>query len=314
MLSRMPSRALPLFPAWLLFAAACTDEPRSDAGVSDLGADAAVSGPDAGAPEDAGRHLDARIEDGAVVITAVAGARCAPEERAGLVELMDNGNGALWANATLDDRPPPWLGPPLLTDSSCVFHDVRPGSSCACGPDQVCAFDGSCTGPPRPAEDLQLVLRAGQDEQVFSAPSPGAAGGAVTLPGRTFAVELHGLGLVVRVADTTVPEMLSGLSGALSGTYDAPVAVDITWDAPVGASQVFTHIPINHHVARATFTECVVDATSRALHVDRPMLEPLAVATGLEFQGVLHVRFAAATTSLGCVEVRAFTPHYLSLF
>jgi len=34
------------------------------------------------------------------------------------------------------------------------------------------------------------------------------------------------------------------------------------------------------------------------------VLEPLAVVTGLEFQSFEHVRFAAAETSRGCVELR----------
>jgi len=34
------------------------------------------------------------------------------------------------------------------------------------------------------------------------------------------------------------------------------------------------------------------------------MLLPLAVSTGLEFQGIEHVRFAVAETPLGCVEFR----------
>jgi hypothetical protein len=34
------------------------------------------------------------------------------------------------------------------------------------------------------------------------------------------------------------------------------------------------------------------------------MVEPLAVATGLEFQGFQHIRFAAAETARGCVEFR----------
>jgi hypothetical protein len=34
------------------------------------------------------------------------------------------------------------------------------------------------------------------------------------------------------------------------------------------------------------------------------MVNPLAVVTGLEFQGVDHVHLAAAVTPMGCVEFR----------
>ena len=34
------------------------------------------------------------------------------------------------------------------------------------------------------------------------------------------------------------------------------------------------------------------------------MIDPLAVITGLEFQGIEHVFVAAATTPEGCVEFR----------
>lgn len=43
------------------------------------------------------------------------------------------------------------------------------------------------------------------------------------------------------------------------------------------------------------------------------MLEPLAVATGLEFQEFEHVRFAAAETSRGCVELRFTTRQSVGL-
>ena len=62
-----------------------------------------------------------------------------------------------------------------------------------------------------------------------------------------------------------------------------------------------------------TFTECAVPASSGALHIDGAMLQPLAAVTGLEFQGVEHVRFAAASTPAGCVELRYETQQYTSL-
>ncbi len=72
---------------------------------------------------------------------------------------------------------------------------------------------------------------------------------------------------------------------------------------------MFTHIPINHHAGGPTFTECWVEASVHTLQVPGAMLVPLAVETGLEFQGVEHVQVAAAETPAGCVELRATYKH-----
>ena len=67
---------------------------------------------------------------------------------------------------------------------------------------------------------------------------------------------------------------------------------------------VRTTIPINHHAGGPTFTECAAPDGSGAFHADAAMINPLAVKTGLEFQGVEHVFVAAAVTPQGCVEFR----------
>lgn len=312
----------------LLFAA-CTPSADLDAGVVDAGGlePDAGSSADAGASDDAGSHRDAgagedagsstdagALPDGGVtVVEAVLGERCAPAERAGRVELERSGGLYVWAS--LADGPAPPLSEPLLTDASCAFYDSPASEGCGCSSDQVCDDEGVCVSPPARAADLRLTLRAGDDEQAFTEDQGnGSVGGEVTLPGATFSLELSGLGTVVTLPPMSVPEALAGVEGALTGTYDAPEAVDITWDAPAGGAQVFTHIPINHHVPTLTFTECLVEASTGELHVDEPMLTPLAVSTGLEFQNIIHVSYAAADTPHGCVEIGFFTRHYVSLF
>jgi hypothetical protein len=100
----------------------------------------------------------------------------------------------------------------------------------------------------------------------------------------------------------------------LHGTYDAPEAVHIEWDPVAGESAVYTNIPINHHVADGSFTECVVAASAGTMHVGQSMLVPLAVSTGLEFQGLMHVKYAALELPAGCLEFRYGVRYYLSLF
>jgi hypothetical protein len=98
----------------------------------------------------------------------------------------------------------------------------------------------------------------------------------------------------------------------LDGGSDSPDGLAISWTpAPTGAL-VFTLIPINHHAGGPTYTECAVDAAVGSMHVPGEMLKPLAVSTGLEFQGVDHVRFAAAQTPDGCVEFRFGASHQVS--
>jgi hypothetical protein len=112
------------------------------------------------------------------------------------------------------------------------------------------------------------------------------------------------------VAEQVYPGPLAGYSLNIAGTNEAPETVTVAW-APDGSdAHVFTHIPINHHAAGPTFTECTVPASAGGFVVEAPMLVPLAVVTGLEFQSVQHVRFAAANTAVGCVEFRLLTHNW----
>lgn len=244
--------------------------------------------------------------DAAVDLTprvAVPGTRCAPEERVGLVEITEGNR----VRANMFDRTDPMVGAPELSDAACGFHRYRPSQPCDPCPDgELCALDGRCTAAPRRATDGRLALRAGDQEQVFEAdPELGTLGGDISLPGGSYAVEVFAFGQTVTLeAETAVPEPLAGFSASLLGSYDAPEGIEASWDPLPEGSHLFTRIPINHHAAGATFTECAVDASAGSLSVSQPMLEPLAVSTGLEFQSFEHIRFAAAETSRGCVEFR----------
>ena len=114
--------------------------------------------------------------------------------------------------------------------------------------------------------------------------------------------------MTATVEETQVPGALTDMTATLGGSYDVPESIDLSWTPDGGDSHVFTHIPINHHAGGATFTECQAEMSAGSIHVDAPMLKPLAVATGLEFQTVDHVRFAAAETGRGCIEFR-FVQH-----
>jgi hypothetical protein len=260
----------------------------------------------AGCGGDSDRGVD---PDAAIDLTpavAVPAARCARSERIGLIEI----SAGKVVRADLYDRTDPWITDPALADSSCGFHSFVPEQCTSCSDEQLCDTEGQCVAIPRRDVEARLVVRAGGEEQVFEAePVAGELGGAITLPGASFAVEVTAFGQRVTLeVETGVPDPLPEFSASLLGTYDAPEGIEASWDPVAEGSHLFTRIPVNHHAAGPTFTECAVDGSVGSLEVSQAMLEPLAVATGLEFQSFEHIRFAAAETSRGCVELRFTQP------
>lgn len=287
----------------------------SDTAAADTApSDSAAADTDATAPSDS---ADAADTAQTKVFAAVAGARCAPAERIGLVSIyaQSGSAGALDASAVVNDIADPRLAKTAkLSDAACSFFEqlaIAPCGPCPAG--KMCGPSGVCTAMPVAVAGVKLLLRSDSQEQSFEAKDASGAYGTVTLAGKTFGVELQWGGLSVTLGDTSVPPELPGLTGKLNGGYDKPSALDLTWTPPADAATLFTHIPINHHAGAQTFTECAVPASAGTLHVDGPMLLPLSVSTGLEFQGIEHVRFAAAQTPLGCVELRFQTFQYVDL-
>jgi hypothetical protein len=247
---------------------------------------------------------DAAVDGGGPwVVTAVPGTRCGLANRIGLFELSGS-PGTFVVGGTLFDRPYPPYGAYVLSSETCGHH-VAP----VCGPcdgDELCGH-GGCASMQNAITEARLTLAGGGQEESFTADSlTGGLGGPVTLSGTSFSAELSWPGYVVTLSATTPPDELTDLIGTLSGSDEAPTGLDFSWTAPNDGGQVYTHIPINHHAGGPTFTECFVDASVGELHVEQAMLEPLAIATGLEFQTLDQARFAAAETGAGCVEFRWF--------
>jgi len=251
----------------------------------------------------------------ATIYQAVPGTRCPLRQRVGLVRVSGS-SGSYSASGQLFDRADPRLGDYALSDQACGYHVATSGLDCdSCDSDQVCSFDRICADAPLPVLNVDLALSASGQQQHFAADQvTGNFYGAITLAGDRFALHLTWADQVVTLAETAVPPELADLTGSLTGDYMSPTAVDVAWTPPVDGASVYTLVPINHHAGGLTFTECLVDASAGALHIDGAMLQPLAVATGLEFQGVQHSRIAAAVTATGCVEIRYELHHYLSLY
>ncbi|MCA9515870.1 MAG: hypothetical protein KC635_13080 [Myxococcales bacterium] len=242
-------------------------------------------------------------------VAATPGARCALTDRVGLVqiELQSDDPVLVFATASFFDRPNPWYGAPELTSDDCAFFRFAPTAACdaPCDEGEVCGLDGACVPAQAAREDAAFTLVAGEATQSI----PRSEGSdtywaQVTLSGTAFGVAVTLGGVRVTAAETAIPGDLTGLDGTLSGGYEAPTGLVVSWDAPSDGGDVTTTIPINHHAGGPTFTDCRVAASEGGFEVGEAMLAPLAVATGLEFQGVEHVRFAAAETAAGCVEIR----------
>lgn len=247
-------------------------------------------------------------------VAAVPGARCELSERIGEIAITGDGGG-LYAIASIYDRPHPWYGDWKLQSDDCAFHEFSPQGACApCAGGEMCATDGTCRPAPLLVEVSRFALfgDSGAQELVTGAPSKQPQG-VVTLADAAFAVEVTWGSHTVTLAETEVPGALAGLQGVFAGDYDAPGDIDITWTPQPEGGTVHTNIPINHHAAGPTFTDCAVPASSGAMHVPEEMVTPLAVITGLEFQGIDHARFAAAQTSAGCVDIVLSTHFYLDL-
>ncbi len=313
--------SLALTSALALLAAACSSDPQpaADAGTTPRDAaaivhdDAATAPPDSGtAPADAGTEPgDAGFPDGAAV-RAELDQRCDYRQRLGLLTVSNQGGGFRYISLGVNDKPLPWWGPPELVDGACIFHRAARNTGCSCQGTQVCSFAGACVDAPVPAPSATVtVIGANARHEIVGDGS--SLGGEVMVPDDAFAMMIVAGDLRVAVPPMSAPPDLTAPMGTLSGDESMPTAVDLTWMAGASTASVSTHIRINHHVGEPTFTECVVPAQVGQMHIGRDMLEPLAVSTGLEFQGLEHVRYARANVAGGCFEIRFTTQAFVSL-
>ncbi len=246
-------------------------------------------------------------------IVAVPGQRCGLDERVGLITIEDSG-GTFYLQGAIDDRPTPWYGAPELSTEACDFHRFNPGAACPpCSETELCGIDGTCSAAPVRLTDVVVKLTSTSDETYAADPTTGDIFGTLTGTG-PFAFDIQYGDTHITLVATAAPTALVDLTGTLEGGFEAPTKLDVAWSTTDAGTDVFTRIPINHHAAGPTFTECVVPGNAGALSVGQAMLEPLAVITGLEFQGLEHTRFAAAQTPAGCVEVRVLRREFVNLF
>ena len=226
---------------------------------------------------------------------------CDPREQVGSVEITRYGTaGGLSVSARIWDKPDPWLGPPTASTEACGFFEYANCGSCDSG--LVCHYDGTCVEPRRARTDVSLETSVGD----YVPDETGLMWGDAAV------LESYSFRLQQPEGDVVVDSLAlqDGLVAAVSsaGDYDVPGALSVSW---TGSDQghVRTVIPINHHAGAPTFTSCRAEASAGGFEVPAYMVNPLSVATGLEFQGVHHGDFAAMETDAGCIQFGVWTQH-----
>jgi hypothetical protein len=239
---------------------------------------------------------------------AMVGQWCPVESTLGFVEIKDVPQR--YVQVTLYDRIDPWIGQAELTTPSCEFHRYDATSCPECPAGEVCSIAGACVPERRTVKDATLLVTSDGAQRQYSAdPQLGGISSmldigdatssyAMTLSWGETEVQLDAMAVASAMLANAVVTTENGTNGA------APGALDATWEPAAGGAFVRSRIPINHHAGGPTFTECRVPESAGSFHADADMIDPLAVETGLEFQGFEHLFIAAAETPAGCVEFR----------
>ncbi|MCP4809667.1 MAG: hypothetical protein GY913_28365 [Proteobacteria bacterium] len=228
---------------------------------------------------------------------------CDLSEQIALVEIEGYDGQAPTASVRAWDKPNPRWGAPELSNDSCDFHRIEPCGDCG---DQVCGRWGC-------ADDQQVVrpdftITVDGVEQTLDEDNAGYFWARID-EGTEFGATLGS----AEMPAVTTPSGDIRPSVSTAGDYSAPGELTATWtDAGEGAS-VTTWIDINHHAyGEPTFTRCVANESAGEFTADAEMIDPLAIITGLEFQGVVHERLFAADTDDGCVQFRVLRRIYVS--
>jgi hypothetical protein len=245
-------------------------------------------------------------EDTALTVGEVRlGEPCPRMEQAGAIQLSLS-EGRVSLGGMIYNAPQPITGAPALANDHCTYHRYDASGCGACAAPLVCSGAGNCVPMPTAFTDLEVTATAGatthtaqgdpdygwlyeqwDDVEDDWALELSFGQDRITAPAMPIADGDIGVAVAVESADET-----------------APGALTVTWTPTADGSLVRTEIPINHHAQPGTFTLCEGDAALGGFTADATMIDPLAVITGLEFQGVEHLQVASAQTSVGCVELR----------
>ncbi len=239
----------------------------------------------------------------------VLGSVCAVEERLGLIQIEVGWSHSV--SVTLWDKAHPWYGPPSESNEYCGFHTFDPGICGACPSGTLCSWEGSCEDEPRTNKNATLVMVADDRTYNFSAdPTVGGIYGDLEALADSYSLELRFDDVVVRAEG--IPRPVGPLDSAVTFEGDSmiPGAMNATWTPAGDGSFVGTTVQINHHAGGPTYTSCLAPRSAGAFAASATMMDPLAVITGLEFQGIDHQQVAAADVPGGCLELRVTYREY----
>jgi hypothetical protein len=238
---------------------------------------------------------------------AVPNTFCAPEDTIGRFRIsgFPGGptiSGELWETTN------PFVGPPSLSTETCGFHTFQDTCAGDCDPGTVCNYAGECVPEQRSVKTASLRISVGAEEQIVDAdPTIGGFYAPLEIGDESseFAMHLTWGELEVDLAPFAYQgATLADAAVTIEGDQSAPGALDATWTTSAAGGHVMSRIPINHHAGGGTFTNCAAPLAAEAFHADAEMIDPLAVITGLEFQGLEYVNIAAAETTVGCIDFR----------
>lgn len=271
---------------------------------------AATAGSSSGGSAEAGSSPEAGAGAGGVppggTFEAVLGEVCPLDAVIGEVVLQALPD--LYVSASVWDRRPPWIAAPELTTATCAYHHYTAGGCPTCKEGETCSLAGKCVPERRTIKDATLTVSTDGTEREYAAhPQQGTIYSQLDI-----GTEASSFGMTLKWGKTevTLAPMavasgeLENLVIEIEGDSQQPGALDATWTPSDEGAYVSSNIPINHHAAGPTFTECGAPDSASAFHADAAMINPLSVVTGLEFQGVEHMFVAAAQTPQGCVEFR----------
>ncbi len=227
---------------------------------------------------------------------------CALDEEIARVAVLGYGGGPASLTGRVYDRRSPLVGAPELSNARCDFHRHDLGACVRCDEGQVCSISGECVDAPRPITEMTLRATVNGVEQVVEANEEGFAYLQLDDADAEVAITVGWPGGEATFGPRTRPGADIRPAVVVEGDYDAPGALTATWTDGGADAFVRTRIPINHHVGGPTFTRCTAPEAEGTFTADAPMVDPLAVVTGLEFQGLHYEHAVAVDVAGGCVQ------------
>lgn len=292
---------------WLTLLLACTGTP-SDPPSDDLTDDDPTDDDSGDDPTD-----DDSPDPPSGEFNAVFGASCPAATRLGRVELAANSfDGTFYVNAFVWNRTHPQYGDYTLSDGACSLHMHDVVDCGGCDAEEVCGLTGSCEPIPRNVTDLTIDVNTSGGVEQFTANEYGYAQGQLTGSPAEASVDVRFGDALIRSPTMPMPTGTLDLTMEIPGGPEAPEGVELSWAAPPQGGLLTTEVPINHHAAGPIWTDCSVDASVGSLSIAGPLVEPLAISTGLEFQSADHVFVSAAEIPGGCVEIKHMVRQYVS--